>query len=82
MISNFVEIINGINYRYILCSMLGQSRRRWGDVVQMLCKCFVFAGIVNCEKFVLQNFLDWYFRITLYLFNYSALKAFMHVIII
>ena len=24
--------------------MLDQRRRRWADVVQMLCKCFVFAG--------------------------------------
>ena len=26
--------------------MLDQRRRRWADVVQMLYKCFVFAGIV------------------------------------
>ena len=25
--------------------MLDQRRRRWSDVVQMLCKCVVFAGI-------------------------------------
>ena len=25
-----------------ICIMLDQ---RWGDVAQMLCKCFVFAGI-------------------------------------
>ena len=24
--------------------MLDQRRRRWGDVVKLLCKCFVFAG--------------------------------------
>ena len=24
--------------------MLDQRQRRWADVVQMLCKCFVFAG--------------------------------------
>ena len=24
--------------------MLYQRRRHWADVVQMLCKCFVFAG--------------------------------------
>ena len=30
---------------YNLCTMLGQRRRRWNDVVQMLYKCFVFAGM-------------------------------------
>ena len=29
---------------YNICTMLVQRRRRWTDVVQMLCKCFVFAG--------------------------------------
>ena len=29
-----------------LCAMLDQRRRRWADVVQMLCRCFVFAGKV------------------------------------
>ena len=29
---------------YNICTMLGQRRRRWTDVVQMLYKCFVFAG--------------------------------------
>ena len=27
--------------------MLDQRRRRWADVVQMLYKCFVFAGILS-----------------------------------
>ena len=27
--------------------MLGQRRRRWADVVHMLCECFVFAGLFN-----------------------------------
>ena len=26
--------------------MLAQRRRRWADVVQMLYKCFVFAGVI------------------------------------
>ena len=30
-------------YLYNICTMLNQ-RRRWADVVQMLYKCFVFAG--------------------------------------
>ena len=28
---------------YNICTMLGQRRRRWTDVVQMLYKCFVFS---------------------------------------
>ena len=30
---------------YNICTMLGQRRRRWAVVVQMLYKCFVFAGV-------------------------------------
>ena len=33
-----------------ICTMLDQRRRRWADVVQMLCKCFVFVG-QPLEKF-------------------------------
>ena len=29
---------------YNICTMLDQRRRRWADFVQMLYKCFVFAG--------------------------------------
>ena len=29
---------------YNICTILGQRRRRWADAVQMLYKCFVFAG--------------------------------------
>ena len=29
-----------------ICTMLDRRRIRCADVVQMLCKCFVFAGIV------------------------------------
>ena len=28
----------------IICTMLDQRRRSWSDIVQMLYKCFVFAG--------------------------------------
>ena len=31
---------------YNMCTMLDQRRRRWAYVVQMLYKCFVFAGII------------------------------------
>ena len=30
--------------------MSDQRRRRWADVVQMLYKCFVFAGVVTYES--------------------------------
>ena len=30
---------------YTICTMSDQRRRRWADVVQMLYKCFLFAGI-------------------------------------
>ena len=32
---------------YNICTMLDQRRRRWDDVVQMVYKCFVFAGVVQ-----------------------------------
>ena len=35
---------NTPKHLYNICTMLDQRRRRWADVVQMLCKCFVFAG--------------------------------------
>ena len=31
---------------YNICIMSTQRRRRWADVVQMLCKCFVFARLI------------------------------------
>ena len=41
--------VNGIpantKHLYNICTMLNQRRRRWDNVVQMLYKCFVFAGI-------------------------------------
>ena len=30
---------------YNICTMLDQRRRRWADAVQMLYKCFLFAGM-------------------------------------
>ena len=37
---------------YNIFTMLDQRRRRWADVVQMLCKlCFVFAGLDSCCLF-------------------------------
>ena len=35
---------NPTKHLYSICAMLDQRRRRWADVIQMLCKCFVFVG--------------------------------------
>ena len=35
---------------YNICTMLDQRRRRWDDIVQMLYKCFVFAGIYPAQN--------------------------------
>ena len=32
---------------YNICTMLDQCRRRWANIVQMLCKCFVFAAFLS-----------------------------------
>ena len=40
---------------YNICTMLDQRRRRWADVVQMLYKCFVFAGIVVCHGVIITH---------------------------
>ena len=41
-----VQLLNPANTKHLynICTMLVQRRRLWSDVVQMLCKCFVFAG--------------------------------------
>ena len=31
---------------YNICTMSAQRFRRWSNIVQMSCKCFVFAGIL------------------------------------
>ena len=46
---------------YNICTMFDQRRRRWADVVQMLCKCFVFAGftidcVISLESYVNISF--------------------------
>ena len=40
-----------------ICTMLDQRRRHCADVVQMLCKCFVFAGIWD----LVQSEINTYF---------------------
>ena len=37
------------NHLYNIYAMLDQRQRRWADVVQMLYKCFVFAGRKLCH---------------------------------
>ena len=36
---------------YNICTMLDQRRRRWADVLQILYKCFVFAGWHDYSRF-------------------------------
>ena len=43
--STTTRIPANTKYLYNICTMLDQRRRRWAGVVQMLYKCFVFAGI-------------------------------------
>ena len=40
------DVFNPVNTKHLynICTKLIQRRRRWADVVQMLYKCFVFAG--------------------------------------
>ena len=44
---------------YNICTMLDQRRRLWADVVQMLYKCFVFAGHCGakpkCSNYLCAN---------------------------
>ena len=43
-----VDYLVNTKYFYSICTMSGQRRRRWPDVVEMLYKCFVFAGKMWC----------------------------------
>ena len=36
---------------YNFRTMLDQRRRRWADVVEMLYKCFMFAGIASLPDY-------------------------------
>ena len=39
-----------VNTKHNICTIVDQRRRRLADVVQMLCKCFVFAGqTASCD---------------------------------
>ena len=43
-----MNVQNEVNAKHFcgLCEMLDQRRRHWPGVVQMFCRCFVFAGNV------------------------------------
>ena len=43
---------NPVNTKHLynISTILDQRRRRWVDVVQMLCKCFVFIGKVESVR--------------------------------
>ena len=45
--ANLKDYPANTKYLYNICTMLDQRRRRWADVVQMLYRCFVFAGILD-----------------------------------
>ena len=49
---------------YNICTLLDQRRRRWGDVVKLLYKYFVFAGygVIPIEKFHPENNLGKFFK--------------------
>ena len=40
---------------YNICTMLDQRQRRWVDVVQMLYKCFVFAGMSRGTSIIMRK---------------------------
>ena len=44
----YVDIIPAnTKYLYNIYTMLDQRRRHWAGIVEMLYKCFVFAGIIS-----------------------------------
>ena len=47
---HYTSLPANTKHLYNICTMLDQRRRRWSDVVQMLYKCFVFAGSSNEGK--------------------------------
>ena len=53
LFSNFPA---NIKHLYNICTMLDQRRRRLADVVQMLYKCFVFAGL-HCSYTIISNLI-------------------------
>ena len=73
-----VHIPANIKHFYNICTMSDQRRRRWADVVQLLCKSFAFAGVLHVSGAALSMKscvprLSAYF--TLYLSNHTGLTS-------
>ena len=49
---------------YNICTMLAQRLRRWANIVQMLYKCFVFAGVALSEELFLPHIIHMPHNIT------------------
>ena len=45
----YTTILVNTKHLYNICTMLDQRRRRWADVAQMSCKCFVFTGMEHAR---------------------------------
>ena len=41
-----------------ICTMLNQRLRRWSNIVQMLCRCFVFTGLLWMERMGTARFIN------------------------
>ena len=71
----FMTHNNPVNTKHLhnICTMLGQRRRRWADVVQMLYKCFVFTGkqrLVS-KLYITENKFDDDIQIVTYQIMYT-----------
>ena len=55
-------VISPVNTKHLydICTMLDQRRRRWDDVVQMLYKCFVFAGSLSHDLLCFSREFTYY----------------------
>ena len=49
---------NLTKHLFHICTMLDQRRRRWANVVQMLYKCFVFAGMGVPGDYTIQSDIE------------------------
>ena len=45
IISGLYESFSKGKHLYNICTTTAQHHRRWRNIVEMFCKCFVFAGI-------------------------------------
>ena len=63
---------------YDICTMLAQRRRRWANVVQMLYKYFVLAGLVSFYQWYKMLFLRSVYSSTLL---FTMKKKLCHIIV-